>query len=106
MDRLIYLLIGTDFSDAFIDVLIKPGEQQKPNVKRNCFGWYILGMISNENDDSKIVLVDVSTVNAKESIKKLLIQDQLREKPTKHCTCTDDILRENKFIKSFANQQR
>ena len=52
-------------------------------------------MVSSENDNnvSKIVSVDVGTVSAEEDIKKLLIQDQLGVKPTKLCTCTDDMLR-------------
>lgn len=102
------LLIGTDFPAAFIDVYIKQGEHQELIAKRNCFGWYILGMVSSENDDnvSKIVSVDVGTVSAEEDIKKLLIQDQLGVKPTKMCTCTDDMLRENKFIKSLADSTK
>ena len=46
------LLIGTDFPAAFIDVHIQQGEQQEPIAKRNCFGWYILRMINNENNDN------------------------------------------------------
>ena len=102
------LLIGTDFPAAFIDVHIKQGEQGEPIAKRNCFGWYVLGVVGNEDSDkfSGIVSVDVGTASAEEDIKKLLIQDQLGVKPTSMCTCTDDMLKENKFIKSLADSTK
>ena len=37
-----------------------------------------------------------------EDIKKLLHQDLLGVKPTKLCTCSENVLRESKFMKSLA----
>ena len=101
-------MIGTNFSVAFIDVHTKQGEQEEQIAKRNCFGWYILGQVISENDDnvSKIVLVDIATISAEEDIKKLFTQDQLGVKPTKMCTYADDMLKENNLIKSLANSTK
>ena len=48
----------------------------------------------------------MGTVSAEEDIKKLLIQDQLGVRPTKLCMCTDDMLRENRFIKSIGDSTK
>jgi len=100
------LLIGTDFADAFVDVHTLSGESGEPIAKRNCFGWYALGqfnLTTSEDNSSYIKSVNVNTVSAVDDIKKLLYQDQLGVKPTKLCTCSDDTLKENKFIKSVSS---
>ena len=96
------LLIGTDFPDAFIDMHVIPGNAGEPIGKRNCFGWYVMGRFaSQENQPSRIHSIEVGTINAVEDIKKLLTQDMLGVEPTELCTCSDNDLRENKFIKSI-----
>ena len=96
------LLIGTDFPDAFIDMHVIPGNAGEPIGKRNCFAWYVMGRFaSQENQPSRIDSIEVGTINAVEDIKKLLTQDMLGVKPTELCTCSDNDLRENKFIKSI-----
>ena len=102
------LLIGTDFPAAFIDIHIKQSELGGPIAKRNCFGWYVLGVVGSEDDDkvSRTISVEVGTISAEEDIKTLLTQDLLGVKPTKMCTCTDEMLKENKFIKSLADSTK
>ena len=41
-------------------------------------------------------------MSVKENIELLVQQDQLGVKPTKLCTCTDNELRENKFVRSLS----
>jgi len=97
------LLIGTDFVEAFIDIHTVSGEPGEPIGKRNCFGWYVLGQFeSNGSTLSEIQSIEVGTVSVEEDIKKLLHQDLLGVKPTKLCTCTENVLRESKFVKSLA----
>ena len=93
------LLIGTDFVDAFVDIHTLSGEPGEPITKRNCFGWYVLGQVTS----SRIQSVEVGTVSIEDDIEKLLYQDMLRVKPTELCTCTDNVLRENKFVKSLSD---
>ena len=96
------LLIGTDFVEAFVDVHTVFGEPGEPIAKRNCFGWYVLGQLeSNSSNTSEIQSVEVGTVGVVEDIKKLLHQDLLGVKPTNLCTCSENLLRENKFMKSL-----
>ena len=95
---MIDLLIGTDFVDAFVDIHTLSREPGEPIAKRNCFGWYVLGQVTS----SRIQSVEVGTVSIEDDIKKLLYQDTLRVKPTELCTCTDNVLRENKFVKSLS----
>ena len=98
------LLIGTDFADAFVDIHVIPGSPGEPIAKRNCFGWYVMGQFSDQSDvSSAIRSVDVGTVSALEDMTKLLVQDTLGVKPTELCTCTENELKENKFIKSIAD---
>ena len=96
------LLIGTDFADAFIDVHTIQGNSGEPVAKKNCFGWYLLGGHVENESCSSIDTVDVGTINVLEDIQTLLAQDLLGVKPTMYCTCNDNILKENKFIKSLA----
>ena len=93
------LLIGTDFSDAFFDIHVREGRPAEPMAKEKCFGWYLLGQVDDQSS-SGIHSVDVWTVGAIEDIKTLLTQDLLGVKPTTLCTCDDNTLKENKFIKS------
>ena len=89
------LLIGTDFVEAFIDIHTASGEPGVPIGKRNCFGWYVLGQFkSNGSTLSEIQSIEVGTVSVEEDIKKLLHQYLLGVKPTKLCTCTENMLRE------------
>ena len=92
-------LLGTDFVDAFVDIHTLSGEPGEPIAKRNCFGWYVLGQVNS----SRIQSVEVGTVSIEDDIKKLLYQDTLGVKPTELCTCSENALRENKFVKSLSN---
>ena len=66
------LLIGTDLTDAFVDIHVISGSVGEPIAKRNCFGWYVMGQFSDrEEQSSAINSVDVGTVSALEDIKKL-----------------------------------
>ena len=97
------LLIGTDFADAFIDIHIIQGNEGEPIAKRNCFGWYVLGQFtSQENQLPEIKSVDVGTVSVTDDINTLLTQDLLGVKPTSLCSCKDETLKENKFIKAIS----
>lgn len=101
--RAIDLFIGTDFVDAFVDVHTESGEPGEPIAKRNCFGWYVLGQfVSKGSVTSEIPSKEVGTVSAMEDIKKLLHQDLLGVKPTKLCSCSENVLHESKFMKSLA----
>ena len=63
-----------------------------------------MGQFSGQGDESfAIRTVDVGTVSALEDMTKLLVQDTLGVKPTVFCTCKDNELKENKFIKSIAD---
>ena len=100
------LLIGTDFTDAFLDIHTLSGLPGEPIAKRNCFGWYVLGQFNSttlSKDPSYIQSVNIGTVSAVDDVKSLLLQDQIGVKPTVFCTCTDDTLRENNFIKSLSD---
>ena len=98
------LLIGTDFPDAFVDIHVIPGSPGEPIAKKNCFGWYVMGRFSDQGDESSAIrTVDVGTVSALEDMTKLPVQDTLGVKPTMLCTCKDNELKENKFIKSIAD---
>jgi len=78
------------------------GSVGEPIAKRNCLGWYVMGQFTGQEDQSSgINSVDVGTVSALEDMKKLLVQDMLGVKPTELCTCRDNDLKENKFIKSI-----
>jgi hypothetical protein len=72
------------------------------------FDWYVLGVVGSENDDkvSRTISVEVGTISEEEDIKTLLTQDLLGVKPTKMCTCTDEMLKENKLIKSLADSTK
>ena len=72
-------------------------------AKRNCFGWYVLGQFeSNGSVKSEIQSIEVGTVSTLEDIKKLIHQDLLGVEPTKLCSCSENVLRESKFMKSLA----
>jgi len=93
-------LLGTDFADTFIDRHDIPGNAGEPIAKRNCFGWYVVGQFSSqENQPTQIRSADVETINAVEDMKTLLTQDMLGVKPTEWCTCGDNDLKVNNFIK-------
>ena len=63
-----------------------------------------MGQFSDQGDESSAIRsVDVETVSALEDMTKLLVQDTLGVKPTELCTCKDNELKENKFIKSTAD---
>ena len=97
------LLIGTDFVDAFVDIHTVSGEPGEPIAKRNCSRWYVLGQLeSNSFVTSEIQSIEVGTVSAVEDIENLLHQDLLGIKPTKLCSCSENVLRESKFMKSLA----
>ena len=101
------LLIGTDFAEAFIeafiDIHVIHGNVGEPIAKRNCFGRYVIGQFAvQENQLSRIHSIEVGTISAVEDMKELLTQDKLGVKPTGLCTCSDNDLKENKFIKSIA----
>ena len=70
------LLIGTDFTDAFVDKQVIQGNGGEPIAKKNCFGWYLLGQV-DDTSCSGIHSVDVGTISAIEDIKTLLTQDLL-----------------------------
>jgi len=66
------LLIGTDFTDAFVDIHVICGSVGEPIAKRNCFGWYLMDQFTGQEDQSSgINSVDVGTVSALEDMKKL-----------------------------------
>ena len=97
------LVIGTDFVETFVDIHTASREPGEPIAKRNCFGWYVLGQFeSNSSASSEIQSIEVGTVSAVEDIKKLVHQDLLGVKPSKLCTCSENVLRESKFMKSLA----
>ena len=100
------LLIGTDFADAFVDIHIIQGMRGEPIAKLNCFGWYLLGEIDNLTRSSNICSVDVSTINTVEDMKALLSQDLLGVRPTELCSCRDNVLKENKFVKSITKSTK
>ena len=56
---------------------------------------------SNSPSLSEIQSIEVWTVSAVEDIKKLLYQDLLGVKLTNICTCSENVLRESKFVKSL-----
>ena len=98
------LLIRTDFPDAFVDIQVIPGSPGEPIAERNCVGWYVLGQFSYQGDKSfTIRTVEVGTVSALEDMTKQLVQDTLVVKWTVLCTCKDNELKENKFIKSITD---
>ena len=96
-ERTIDLLIGTDFADAIVDMHTLAGEAGEPTAKRNGFGWYVLGHLNS----SRIQSVEVGTVSIEDNIKKLLHQDTMGVKPTELCTCRENVLHKNKFVKSL-----
>lgn len=96
------ILVGTNFVDAFVDIQVLTGSTGDPIAKKNLFGWYTLGEFQEQSLNSpRINSVDVETISALHDVKKLLSQDMLGVKPTELCTCTDNILKENKFVKSL-----
>jgi len=50
----------------------------------------------------EIKSVDVATVNAVEDIKKLVHQDFLGVRLMQLCTCSENVLHENKFVKALS----
>jgi len=98
------LPVGTDFVEAFVDIRTVTREPGESITKRTaCFGWYVLGQFeSNSSTTSEIQPIEVGTVSVVEDIKKLLHQDLLSDKPTKHCTCSENVLRESKFVNFLA----
>ena len=88
------LLIGTDLTDAFVDIHVISGSVGEPIAKRNCFGWYVMRQFTDREEQSTATnSVDVGTVSALEDVKKLLVQDMLGVKPTELCTCRDNDLK-------------
>ena len=69
------LLIGTDFTDAFVDIHVICGSVGEPIAKRNSFGWYDMGQFTGQEDQSSgINSVDVGTVSALEDMKNSLFR--------------------------------
>ena len=64
------LLIGTDFTDGFIDVHLIPGLPGDPIAKRNCFRWYILSQLTPTSQS--IQSIDIGTMSVKENIELLV----------------------------------
>ena len=60
----------------------------------------------NKNDEGRINSIDVDVVNTLDDIKKLVTQDMMGVQRTNLCTCSDDALKENKFIKSMTESSR
>ena len=58
---------------------------------------------SKTMNTSGIQSVDIGTVSIVEDVKKLLHQDLLGIKPTELCTCSENVLRENKFVRSLSD---
>lgn len=97
------LLLGTDFPEAFVDVHTLSADSGEPIAKLNCFGWYLLGQLDSKSmNSSGIQSVNVGTMSMEECVNKLLQQDQMGLKPTQLCTCSENVLRENKFVKSLS----
>ena len=97
------LLIGTDFVDVFADIHTNSGNPGEPMAKRNCFGWYILGQLDSDAEAiPRVHSVDVGTVSASQDIRKLVYQDFLGVRRTELCTCSENALRENKFVKALS----
>ena len=67
-------------------------------------GGYVVGTLASKQGERPSVInsIDVGIVDVLEDIKKLLTQDMLGVRPTELCTCRDNDLKENKFIKSIA----
>ena len=100
----VYLVIRRNFDDASNDVHVIAGKSGAPIAKRNCFGWYVMWAFASKQGErsSAINSIDVGIVDVLEDMKKLLTQDMLGVRPTELCTCRDNDLKENKFIKSIA----
>ena len=98
------LLVRTDFVDVFIDIHRLSGDPGEPVTKWNCFGSYVLGQVNSSlNTMSKIRSVNVATLSAvEEDIKKLVHQHFLGVRLTELCTCSENALRENKFVKALS----
>ena len=97
------LLIGTDFVDVFADIHTNSGNPGEPMAKRNCFGWYILGQLDSDAEAiPRVHSVDIGTVSASGDIRKLVYQDFLGVRRTELCTCSENALRENKFVKALS----
>ena len=75
------LLIGTDLTDAFVDIHVISGSVGDPIAKRS---WVNL-LTRREEQFPAINSVDVGTVSALEDMKKFLVQDMLGVKPTEPC---------------------
>ena len=98
------LLIARDITDAFNDMNVIAGKSGEPIAKRNCFGWYVVGTLASKQGERPSVInsIDVGIVDVLEDMKKLLTQDMLGVRPTELCTCRDNDLKNNTFIKSIA----
>lgn len=56
------LLIGPGFAGGIVDIHVIPGKAEEPMAKKNCFGWYVMGQLSERDDrSSAISSVDVET---------------------------------------------
>ncbi|KAK2548862.1 hypothetical protein P5673_030767 [Acropora cervicornis] len=55
------LLIGTDFAGGIVDIHVIPGKAGEPIAKRNCFGWYVMGQLS-EGDDRSSAISSVDSI--------------------------------------------
>ena len=98
------MLIGRDSADAFNDMHVIARKSSEPIAKRNCFVWYVMGISASKQGErpSAINSIDLRTVNVLEDLRKLLTQEMFGVRPTELCTCGDNALKENKFIKSIA----
>ena len=63
----------------------------------------ILGQLDSDAEAiSRVHSVDIGTVSAAEDIRKLVYQDFLGVRPTELCTCSENALREKKFVKALS----
>ena len=89
------LLIGADFADAFVDIHVIHGGPGEPIAKRNCFGWYVMGHFSDQEDESSALnsaatnktLAEASEAQNLEAAKELsthvYVEDQKRDNQEK-----------------------
>ena len=62
--------------------------------------WYVLGQANNSRIQSE---VEDETVNIEDNNKKLIYPDTLGVKLREHCTCNENVVGENKFLKSLSD---
>ena len=84
----------TEFLDAFVYNHAIPEQPGEPTAKMNCFGWYVLGKLAKDN--IRIQSVDrFRDYKYAQRIHYSFTTSLIGVKPTKLCTCSDNILLEN-----------